>query len=291
MRKKEEKVRTMKKYKKLIIFFSVVAVLALSVAFIMVHHWYIPHINDSFSISAHTSHQPEMISHRGLSSMAPENTIPAVELSVEYGYDGCEFDIHTTKDGKWVVIHNESVEDMTDGEGMVADYTLEEIRKLKIDGGEGFENYKDLQIPTLDEVLEKLEGTETAPIVEIKNCDTKYLPDLKAALEKYNLSEKANIISFKREYLEEYKKLDGDAKLQLLVSKISEDDINWCVENGVDTVSFHFLSFYKSIKGWLAARKNGITLAAWTVDNTVFKDVMVLIGAKKITTNQLIVNK
>lgn len=266
-------------------------VLGLSVAFIMTHHWFIPHISDSLSISAHTSHQPEMISHRGLSSIAPQNTIPAVELSAEYGYDGCEFDIHTTKDGKWVVIHDESVEDMTDGEGMVADYTLEEIRKLKIDDGYGIENYENLQIPTLEEVLEKLEGTETAPIVEIKNCDVKYLPELKAALEKYGLTEKANIISFEREYLEKYRELDKEAKLQLLVVEITEDDINWCVENGVDTVSFHFLSFYKSVKGWLAARKNDIALAAWTVDNTVFKDVMVLLGVEKITTNQLIVKK
>lgn len=274
--------------KRLEVLIIIAMFISLAVAGIMVPHMYIPEISDSLSISSHTSHQPLMVAHRGLSGIAPQNSIPAVEMAIEYGYDGCEFDIHTTKDGKWVVIHNDTVDDMTDGEGEVCDFTLEEIRELKLDNGNGIENYENLQVPTLEEVLEIISGSNIVPVIEIKNCDEKYLPSLKAMLEKYGLSEKAEIISFTREYLEAYRKLDKDAEMMLLTKVITEDDVNWCIQNEVDTVNFHYINFAKSIKGYRLARQKGLRLCAWTVDNTVYKDVMVLFGVEGITTNKLI---
>lgn len=274
--------------KRLSAFLLTVLFIALAVAGIMVPHMFIPEISDSLSISSHTSHQPLMVAHRGLSGIAPQNSIPAVEKAIEYGYDGCEFDIHTTKDGKWVVIHNDTVDDMTDGEGNVCDFTLEEIRELKLDNGNGIENYENLQVPTLEEVLEIISGSDIIPVIEIKNCDVKHLPSLKSILKKYKLSEKAEIISFTRDYLEAYRKLDKDAQMMLLTKVITEDDVNWCAENAVDTVNFNYINFAKSIKGYRLARQNGLRLCAWTVDNTVYKDVMVLFGVEGITTNKLI---
>ena len=277
--------------KRLIIALAVALCLALGVVGIMVPHMYIPRISDSLSVSSHTSRQPLMIAHRGLSGIAPQNSLPAVEKAIEYGYDGCEFDIHTTKDGKWVVIHDDTVDAMTDGEGNVEDFTLEEIRRLKLDSGHGIEGYENLQVPTLEEVLELIAESEITPVIEIKKCDVKYLPDFKEMLESYGLSDRAEIISFTREYLEAYRELDPDSEMQLLTSIITEDAVNWCVENKVDTVSFHYFDFIKGIKGYRLAREKGLRLAAWTVDNTVYKDVMVLLGAEAITTNKLIVTK
>jgi len=59
----------------------------------------------------------------------------------------------------------------------------------------------------------------------------------------------------------------------------------------VDTVNFNYFNFSKSIKGYKAAKEKGLSLAAWTVDNTVYKDVMVLFGVETITTNKLIIKK
>ena len=173
----------MKKHRKLKIILCIVLAMALSVVIIMVPHMYIPKISDSLSISSHTSHQPQMVAHRGLSGLAPQNSVPAAALAAEYGYDGCEFDIHTTKDGKWVVIHDDTVDAMTDGEGKVSDYTFEEIRKLKLDSGNGIENYESLKIPSLEEILDVLKDTDTRPVIEIKGCDVKYLPSLKEILD------------------------------------------------------------------------------------------------------------
>lgn len=270
------------------IFFITVFIIALAVTGIMVPHMFIPRISDSLSISSHTSHQPLMVAHRGLSGIAPQNSIPAVEKAIEYGYDGCEFDIHTTKDGKWVVIHNDTVDDMTDGEGNVADFTLEEIRKLRLDNGNGIESYENLQVPTLEEVLEIIAASDIIPVIEIKNCDVKYLPSLKKLLKEYGLNERAELISFNKEFLEEYRRLDKTAEMMLLTSRITEDDVSWCLENGVDTVNFNYFNLSKCIKGFFLAKEKGLRICAWTVDNTVYKDVMVLFGAEAITTNKLI---
>ena len=128
-----------KNKKRLLTAIVIILSIALGVVGIMVPHMYIPRISDLLSISSHTSHQPLMVAHRGLSGIAPQNSLPAVEKAIEYGYDGCEFDIHTTKDGHWVVIHNDTVDDMTDGEGNVEDFTLEEIREVRLDNGNGIE--------------------------------------------------------------------------------------------------------------------------------------------------------
>ena len=276
--------------KRILIFFVTVLTMALAVVGIMVPHMYMTTVSDSLSISSHTSHQPLMIAHRGLSGIAPQNSMPAFEKAIEYGYDGCEFDIHTTKDGKWVVIHDDTVDAMTDGEGNVADFTLEEIRKLKLDSGNFIEDYENLQVPTLEEVLELIAGSEITPVIEIKGCDVKYLPSLKKMLEKYGLSERAELISFTREYLEAYKALDTDAEMMLLTGLMTEDDVNWCVENKVDTISFYYFGFIKGLKGYRLAKEKGLHLNAWTIDNTVYKDVMVLLGAESVTTNKLIID-
>ena len=279
----------MKKNKALKSVLLTVFVLGLAVFVIMVPHMFIPEISDSLSISSHTDRQPLMVAHRGLSGIAPQNSLPAVEKAIEYGYDGCEFDIHTTKDGHWVVIHNDTVDAMTDGEGKVNEFTLEEIRKLKLDSGNKIEEYDSLLVPGLEEVLELISKSEIIPVIEIKNCDVKYLPKLMKMLAEYGLSERAEIISFTREYLEEYRKLDKDAEMMLLTSVISEDDVNWCIENGVDTVNFNYQNLAKGFKGYRLAKQKGLRLAAWTVDNTVYKDVMVLFGVEAITTNKLII--
>lgn len=243
-------------------------------------------VSNSLSISTHLSSAPLMIAHRGFSSIYPQNTLPAFEGAVEAGFDGYELDIHTTKDGQWVVIHDDTVDAMTDGTGNVEDFTLEEIRKLKIDGGNGIENYSDLVVPTLKEALKYAEGNSIIPVIEIKSCDTQYLPSLKSYLDEKGLSEKAVIISFTKEYLEEYRRLDKNIGIFLLATNPDTADVDWCLDYNAG-LNFAFYNFYISHSAVKYAREKGVRLAAWTVDNVVFKDVMALFGTEIITTNKI----
>ncbi len=244
-------------------------------------------VDNSLSLMSHTDKAPVMVAHRGLSSLAPENSLPAFEMAAEYGFDGYELDIHTTKDGEWVVIHDDTVDKMTDGSGNVEDFTLEEIRKLRLDTGNGIEDYEGLRVPTLKEALEVNLHKDIFPVIEIKKCDVKYLPELKKMLDYYSLSDRAVIISFEKEYLEKYRESDKDTEMLYLSSAPTAEDIEWCAKHSAG-INFYYGNLYKSLKALNLAKEKGLRIGAWTVDNTVYEDVLLLSGVEIITTNKLL---
>jgi glycerophosphoryl diester phosphodiesterase len=102
---------------------------------------------------------PVNFAHRGASARAPENTLEAFRLAVEAGVSGLELDVHVTRDGEVVVIHDPTVDRTTDGSGAVSAMTLEEIGRL--DAGYNFSpdegrtfpyRGRGLRVPTLAEV-------------------------------------------------------------------------------------------------------------------------------------------
>ena len=72
----------------------------------------------------------KIFAHRGASAYVPENTLPAFEKAVDIGADGVELDIHLSRDGRLVVIHDEMLDRTTNGHGFVKDFTLAELKKL-----------------------------------------------------------------------------------------------------------------------------------------------------------------
>ena len=98
--------------------------------------------------------------------------MPAFELALEQGADGFELDVQLTRDDEVVVIHDETLERTTDGSGWVADYALEDLKKL--DARNGDDRFAGTRIPTLGEVFELVKGTSTVVNVELKNSEIKY---------------------------------------------------------------------------------------------------------------------
>ena len=104
---------------------------------------------------------PVLIAHRGGSRLAPENTLPAFVSAVEeWGADMLELDVHLTRDGEIVVIHDPTVDRTTNGTGFVRDFSLPELREL-----DAAHHFRDLEgrhslrgtgvtVPTLQEVLD-----------------------------------------------------------------------------------------------------------------------------------------
>lgn len=118
---------------------------------------------------------PLLIAHRGGAALAPENTLAAFRRAVEWwGADLLEIDVHPTRDGEAVVIHDATVDRTTDGSGPVAGMALEELRRLDAghrfspDGGRSYPfRGSGVRIPTLAEVLEAFPGARVN--VEIKD--------------------------------------------------------------------------------------------------------------------------
>lgn len=117
---------------------------------------------------------PLNLAHRGASGRAPENTLAAVAAAVETGADLVEVDVHRTRDGALVLMHDTTLVRTTNAREVfprrapwrIADFTLEELSRL--DAGvlrpdQGIE-----RVPTLEEVFALLAGTRTGLLVELK---------------------------------------------------------------------------------------------------------------------------
>ena len=99
-----------------------------------------------------------VIAHRGLHHGIPENSLPAYARAIELGCDFIEVDIRRTRDGKFVSIHNPTIDAYTGGEtGQVSDMTLQQLRALDIGSAVGSQ-WKGTRIPTLEEILELAKG-------------------------------------------------------------------------------------------------------------------------------------
>ena len=77
--------------------------------------------------------------HRGLSALMPENTLPAFAAALALGADEIEFDIRLTKDAQLIVSHDRTLERISDGEGVLEDFTLAQLKQLNIGIKRGWE--------------------------------------------------------------------------------------------------------------------------------------------------------
>ncbi len=96
--------------------------------------------------------------HRGYSAGFPENTKTAFAAAIKAGVQMVEFDVRLTKDGKLVVIHNETVDKTTNGKGKVSEMTYKQISQLDA-GSWKNKKFKGEKIPTFEEVLDILPDT------------------------------------------------------------------------------------------------------------------------------------
>ena len=94
----------------------------------------------------------DIIAHRGSKGTHPENTCIAFREAVRVGAEGIELDVHLSKDGYLIVMHDETVDRTTDGHGEIQQLTLNELKQL--DAGSWFQKNPSVQcVPTLEDVL------------------------------------------------------------------------------------------------------------------------------------------
>ncbi len=122
----------------------------------------------------------EIVAHRGVSTAAPENTLPAFQRAIELGADAVELDVRLTRDGRPVVFHNTYMHETTKLKGPIFNYTFDQLRMAAFIGYDEQENDY-LRIATLQEVLETL-GGKIGLEVEIKGPEPEAVPIIGAIL-------------------------------------------------------------------------------------------------------------
>jgi glycerophosphoryl diester phosphodiesterase len=226
----------------------------------------------------------KLTAHRGFSGIAPENTLVAFEKAGEYGFYATECDVHLTKDGVWVIYHDDNIFRLTNGYKNIEDATYEELQQYVIDNGVNVDNYPNQKIPTLEEYLVICKDMRIIPQIEIKNGSKEKLQEILDLLQKYELKENAIIISFKGEMIKKVRELDEKIELWYLVEEITEENIKISKDNNYKLAFNHKKNDEEVIK---KAIGQGLTLCAWTVDDLTVLEELYNLGVKFITTNAI----
>jgi glycerophosphoryl diester phosphodiesterase len=163
--------------------------------------------------------RPLNLAHAGASHEAPANTLAAFLLARELGADGVELDVHLSRDGELVVIHNYALDATTDGHGLVRDRTVAELKAL--DAGSWFDPvFAGESIPTLQEVVDAL-GPSLLINIELKTESLKDDGLASAAVElveKNDLRDRVVISSFNPFALWRVRRLDASISVGMLYS-------------------------------------------------------------------------
>ncbi len=118
---------------------------------------------------------PRVCAHRGFSTAAPENSLPAYGAAVGLGADEIEFDIWATKDGELVSSHDPTLERVSDGHGNIWDYTLDELKKLDF-GAKSGEVFSGLKIVLFEDILKRF-ACHTIMNIHVKTWDAEFEND------------------------------------------------------------------------------------------------------------------
>ena len=209
----------------------------------------------------------EIWGHRGAYDFAPENTLTAIQLTVDMGADGVEFDIQLTRDGEVVVIHDETINRTSNGSGFVKDFTLPEIKKINFNK-KGITKPHFMEIPTLDEVLQLLKPAKIKINIELKTGII-YYEDIEAkALEtviRHDMQDRVVWSSFNHYSVQKLKQLEPNTETALLSGSEIHITGEQCAKTGASALHPHIgqLRYPGLVK---ECHDRGIKVRAWTIN-------------------------
>ena len=209
----------------------------------------------------------KIFAHRGASAYAPENTLEAFRLAMEQGADGIELDVQLTKDGELVVIHDETIDRVSNGKGAVRDYTLEELKSFSVSNH--FEQYPDVKIPTLREVLELVKPGHMEINIELKTGIFWYPEIEKKVLDlvkEEGMEDRIIYSSFNHYSVQKIRELAPEAETAYLIGDVMLNVAEYTKNTGIK--GLHPALFHVKMADFLKEYKeSGIALRVWTVND------------------------
>jgi glycerophosphoryl diester phosphodiesterase len=197
----------------------------------------------------------QIIGHRGARGLEPENTMRSFRKSLELGVDYIECDVHMTKDGHIVLMHDHTVDRTTNASGPVNSFTFDDIRKL--DAGEGE------IIPTLQELLDLARGKVKLHI-ELKD-ETATEPTVRL-VEENGMEAEVFLTSGNTGTLKRVRELNASIATEHIFGEPPDDAIDRALTVGAKRVSCHISRLTSQFVR--KAHENGLQVIAWP-PNTV----------------------
>ena len=217
--------------------------------------------------------------HRGASEYAPENTLSSFYLGLLQGANGIETDVQKTKDGVLVLFHDDTVDRVSDGRGNVCDFTLQELKNLKIYGNSTCGFYD--RIITLEEFLEKFSGYDIHFAIELKVEGVE--EETLAMVKRFGMMDKTTFTSFRFPCIQKIKELDSQARVGYLTDHTGEAEIAQLLGIGGEEIAPRATEITEEkMRLW---RSQNLGVRAWGVTDIGLMKKMCRLGVDGMTVN------
>jgi glycerophosphoryl diester phosphodiesterase len=233
--------------------------------------------------------------HRGGGALWPENSLLAFRSAIALGSDLIELDVHQSRDGVVIVIHDATVDRTTDGTGAVGSLTSADLRRLRLRGPEGAPSAE--HVPTLDEVLAAAAPSHAGLLIEVKEpapgdryggVEERVLAAVAAA----GMQARATIMAFDPRTIARVRELAPRMRTSFLVEPFTveragvrpEVVIDWARAAGATDVGFEQTLVDERVVA--AARAVSVALGVWTVNDEAAMRRMLALGVDILTTDR-----
>lgn len=181
----------------------------------------------------------------------PENTLRSFVAAQQAGLDAIELDLHLSKDGALVVMHDADVDRTTDGSGPISEMTVDELRALDAGLGE--------RVPLFEEVLDAVKAPLQAEIKDVQAAQA-----LAEVMIERDLAEQVEVSSFHDDAIAEISRLVPGVRTALVASRYGLEVVDRATDAGAATVCLDIRRL--TLEAAEQARKSGLRVIAWVVN-------------------------
>lgn len=217
--------------------------------------------------------------HRGASDYAPENTISSFYMGLVLGANAIETDVRRCGSGELILFHDNTVERITDGTGLVCEKTLAELKQLKVFANATTKFYD--RIPTYQEFLEIFSGYDIKFAIELKGPDVE--DETYALSKQYGILHKTTFTSGSFERLKRMKELDPSVRIGWLVQDPQDEHLEKLLSiEGEEICPRACFTTEESVRKW---RDLGLGVRVWYIENVRMMKEMCRLGVDGMTIN------
>ena len=163
---------------------------------------------------------PEVVAHRGGGGEWPEETIYAFRHAIDLGVDILEMDVQMTSDGELVLMHNEKVDETTNGKGKVKNLRWEDLKELNAAASWGTaDEYKNIRIPRLEDVFKEFPNARMN--IEIKQNNSEVVAKLGDLIMKSGMADQVLVASLWGHILRKFRKLYKEVAISASILQVA----------------------------------------------------------------------
>ena len=231
----------------------------------------------------------EIIGHRGYAARAPENTLVSIEAALKAGARAVEFDVRVACCGTPVVIHDETLDRTTDGEGPIRRQTIEELRTL--DAGAWFDpGFAGERIPTLTEALDHVAGRAHHIYPEVKGIrETSDVDRMVGFVQDRKMSNRTTFISIDWSILERVRARDAAIRIGFIVvtADLFDEALSLAAADPAAILDLNHEIALHDPSVVQRAKDEGVGVVTWTVNEPDEASRLRQVGVTGFTTDHV----